>query len=107
MRQIITVFSLVTLVLIMTTGSGLAETKTVTVFGPFQEPESKIKGTGKLLLIFIEKIGGVEQIDWARLRTADSLILACGLANNVDRIVSNDEHFQHAIPRNLIISFNL
>ena len=40
MRQIITVFSLVTLVLILTTGSGLAETKTVTVFGPFQEPES-------------------------------------------------------------------
>jgi predicted nucleic acid-binding protein len=61
----------------------------------------------EITVAVIEKVGGVEQIDWARLRTADSLIIASGLVNNVDRIVSDDEHFHHAIPRNLIISFNL
>lgn len=40
MRQLIKVAGLITLVLMMAMGTGLAEKKVVTVFGPFQEPES-------------------------------------------------------------------
>ena len=52
-----------------------------------------------------EGIGGDEQIDWVKLRTLDSLIIASGLTNAVDRIVSNDDHFRQAIPRHLLLSF--
>ena len=54
----------------------------------------------------LEKIGVDKQIDWVKLRTLDSLIIACGIKNAVDRIVSNDDHFQQAIPGHMLLSFN-
>ena len=53
----------------------------------------------------LERIGSDQQIDWVKLRTSDSLIIASGLTNSVDRIVSNDDHFRQAIPRHLFLSF--
>ena len=53
----------------------------------------------------LEKIGNDHRIQWARLRTIDSLIVASGLVNGVEKIVSNDSHFRAAIPGELFFSF--
>ncbi len=47
------------------------------------------------------------RIDWSKLRTVDALIIASGLINNVDLIVSNDRHFQKAIFKKMILSFEI
>jgi len=52
----------------------------------------------------IEKIGRDQRIEWKKLRTIDALIIASGLVNDVDLIVSNDAHFQRALPEDLIFS---
>jgi len=44
-------------------------------------------------------------LNWSQLRTADSLIVASALKSKVDRIVSNDNHFNKALPKGLLISF--
>jgi len=41
------------------------------------------------------------------LRTVDSLIVASGILNKVNRIISNDYHFSRAIPKELLTSFSL
>jgi len=52
----------------------------------------------------IEEIGKDPRIEWKKLRTIDALIIASGLVNKVDRIVSNDAHFQSALPEDLVVS---
>jgi len=51
-------------------------------------------------------IGLDSKIDWAKLRTTDSLIIAPGLVNNVDLFVSNDHHFKKALSKNFILAFD-
>ena len=58
--------------------------------------------TGEVL----DQIGKDQRVKWPRLRTVDALIIASGLVNNVDRIVSNDVHFQNALPETLLFSFS-
>jgi predicted nucleic acid-binding protein len=53
----------------------------------------------------IDHIGNENQIDWSKLRTIDSLIIASGLVNHVDVFVSNDNHFRQALPSNMLRSF--
>ncbi len=54
----------------------------------------------------LEKIGNDNRIHWSRLRTIDSLIIASGLVNGVEKIVSNDAHFRGAISGGLFFPFN-
>jgi len=52
----------------------------------------------------IEEIGKDQRIEWKSLRTIDALIIASGLVNEVELIVSNDTHFQSALPEDLVVS---
>ena len=52
-------------------------------------------------------IGLDSKIDWSKLRTIDSLIIASGLANNVDLFVSNDHHFKKALSNKFILAFDI
>jgi len=52
----------------------------------------------------VEEMGKDQRIQWKKLRTIDALIIASGLVNQVDLIVSNDAHFQSALPEDLIFS---
>ena len=54
----------------------------------------------------LEHIGLDSRIDWAKLRTTDSLIIASGLANNVDLFISNDHHFKKGLFRDFILAFD-
>ena len=45
------------------------------------------------------------RIQWSKLRTVDSLIIASALKNKVDKIISNDNHFKQALPKELLLSF--
>jgi predicted nucleic acid-binding protein len=54
----------------------------------------------------IDEIGKDQRIEWTKLRTIDALIIASGLVNEVDLIVSNDAHFQSALPENLLLSLS-
>jgi len=54
----------------------------------------------------LEKVGQDNRIDWRKLRTADSLIIASGILNEVDLFISNDGHFKKSISREMILSFN-
>ena len=53
----------------------------------------------------LEHIGSDNGVEWPKLRTTDSLIIASGLEKEVDLFISNDDHFKKAIHRNLILSF--
>ena len=53
----------------------------------------------------MEHVGEDKHIDWSKLRTIDSLIVASGLVNHVDIFVSNDEHFRQALPSPMLRSF--
>lgn len=52
-------------------------------------------------------IGDNRQIDWSKLRAVDSLIIASGLAMDVDLFVSNDRHFKRAIPNDFILTLDI
>jgi len=52
------------------------------------------------------RIGKNNLINWSGLRTTDSLIIASGLANDVELFISNDTHFKKAIPRNFALSLD-
>jgi predicted nucleic acid-binding protein len=54
----------------------------------------------------INRIGMDEEITWSGLRTADSLIIACGLVNKVELFISNDLHFRTALPSDRILYFS-
>src|SRR4030042_1400867 len=58
--------------------------------------------TGEVL----DKIGEDQRVKWPKLRTVDALIIASGLVNNVDRIVSNDVPFKNALPEQLLFAFS-
>jgi len=53
----------------------------------------------------LDIIGNDYRIQWSKLRTVDSLIIASALKNKVDKIISNDDHFRQALPKELLISF--
>ncbi len=55
----------------------------------------------------LERIGRSRWIDWSKLRTPDSLIIASGLANDVELYISNDSHFKKAIPKKNALSFDV
>ena len=50
-------------------------------------------------------IGKDNRIQWSKLRTVDSLIIASALKNKVNKIISNDQHFKQALPEELLLSF--
>ena len=54
----------------------------------------------------LERIGNDPRIQWPRLRTVDSLIIASGLSNGVQKIISQHAHFQSAVSRELFFSFD-
>ena len=60
----------------------------------------------EITLDVLDKVGGDRTIDWKKLRTVDSLIIASGLVNGVDHFISNDRHFIKAIPRPMMLSFD-
>ena len=55
----------------------------------------------------IDHIGNPQQVDWSKLRTLDSLIVASGLVNHVDVFVSNDDHFRQALPPKMHLSLRI
>jgi len=55
----------------------------------------------------LEQFGADNRIKWPKLRTVDSLIVASGLINNVNQIVSNDRHFKQAVSKELMLSFDI
>jgi len=55
----------------------------------------------------LEHIGRNSIIEWSKLRTIDSLIIASGLEKDVELFISNDDHFKRAIPRDLMLSFDI
>lgn len=54
----------------------------------------------------LEHIGRNNLVDWSKLRTTDSLIIASGLENGVDLFLSNDAHFKKAIPGDIFLSLD-
>ena len=59
----------------------------------------------ELTLPILDIIGEDQRISWSKVRTVDSLIIASALKNNVNKIISNDNHFKQALPKELLISF--
>jgi predicted nucleic acid-binding protein len=53
----------------------------------------------------LDIIGNDNRIQWSKLRTVDSLIVASALKNKVNKIISNDNHFKQALPEELLLSF--
>jgi predicted nucleic acid-binding protein len=54
----------------------------------------------------IDNIGRDQRVGWSKLRTIDALIIASGLVNEVEQVVSNDAHFQSALPEDILLSFS-
>lgn len=54
----------------------------------------------------LSKVGSDDRVDWSKLRTSDALIIASGLLNEVDIFISNDQHFQKAIPSEMTLAFD-
>jgi predicted nucleic acid-binding protein len=54
----------------------------------------------------LECVGNDERIKWNRLRTMDSLIIASGLVNQADLIISNDKHFKSALHKDILITLD-
>ena len=52
----------------------------------------------------LDIIGKDNRIQWSKLRTVDSLIIASALKNKVNKIISNDQHFKQALPEELLLS---
>lgn len=67
-------------------------------------PHAFVQG---ISLDVLSKVGEDDRVNWSKLRTSDSLIIASGLLNEVDLIVSNDRHFKKALPDQLLISLNI
>lgn len=53
----------------------------------------------------LDIIGNDNRIQWSKLRTVDSFIIASALKNKVSKIISNDNHFKQALPEELLLSF--
>ena len=54
----------------------------------------------------IGHIGADQRISWTQLRTMDSLIIASGVTNNIDLVISNDAHFKKALDKDYILTFD-
>ena len=54
----------------------------------------------------IDFTGKDKRINWAKLRTVDSLIIASALKSDVNIIISNDKHFKQALPKEMLVSFD-
>ena len=54
----------------------------------------------------LEWVGRDRTIEWKGLRTINSLIVASGLVNGVDLVVSNVRQFRKAIPKPMMLSFD-
>ena len=54
----------------------------------------------------LDVIGNDTRVKWSKLRSIDSLIIASALKNNVNRIISNDNHFKQALPKGWLISYS-
>lgn len=52
-------------------------------------------------------IGLDPRIDWSQLRTMDSLIIASGIANKAELVLSNDIHFKKALNKDYILAFDV
>jgi len=53
------------------------------------------------------RIGLDSRIDWSQLRTMDSLIIASGIANKAELVLSNDIHFKKALDKDYILAFDV
>jgi len=60
----------------------------------------------EITAIVLEQIGEDNRIKWSKLRIVDSLIIASGLINGVEKIISNDKHFMEAVPESLLLSYD-
>ena len=60
----------------------------------------------EITLGVLERVGSDRTVEWKGLRTVDTLIIASGLVNGVDLLVSNDRHFRKAIPKPMMLSFD-
>lgn len=67
-------------------------------------PNMKIQAVDEHVL---EGVGRDKRIGWDVLRVVDSLILASVICNDVDLIVSNDRHFRRALPKSMLVSFDV
>ncbi|MFO7665574.1 MAG: type II toxin-antitoxin system VapC family toxin [Desulfobacterales bacterium] len=54
----------------------------------------------------LDNVGKNSAIEWSQLRVMDSLILASGLVNSVNLIISNDIHFKKALAGDIILAFD-
>lgn len=54
----------------------------------------------------VDHIGMDPKIDWTQLRVMDSLIIASGITNNADMVLSNDKHFKKALDKDFILTFD-
>ena len=54
----------------------------------------------------IDFTGKDKRINWEKLRTVDSLIIASALKSDVNIIISNDKHFKQALPKEMLFSFD-
>ena len=51
-------------------------------------------------------IGIDQRIAWTQLRGMDSLIIASGIINNADMVISNDVHFKKTLVKDFILAFD-
>lgn len=51
-------------------------------------------------------IGIDPRVDWSQLRVMDSLIIASGITNDVDMVLSNDIHFRKALSGDFTLAFD-
>jgi predicted nucleic acid-binding protein len=54
----------------------------------------------------LEALGKSPRVSWSKLRAVDNLIIATGLCNHVDLIISHDRHFKNALPEDLLMTFD-
>jgi predicted nucleic acid-binding protein len=54
----------------------------------------------------LNKVGDDSRVNWQVLRTIDGLIIASGLINHVDLIVSNDKHFKKSLSPQMLLMFD-
>jgi len=55
----------------------------------------------------VGRIGLDPRIDWSQLRAMDSLIIASGIANKAELILSNDIHFKKALDKDFVLTFDV
>jgi predicted nucleic acid-binding protein len=69
----------------------------------FNFPNSHCQEITQGVLAFV---ANDNRIAWSSLRAMDSLIIASGLANNVDTFISNDSHFKKALQKDMLLTFD-